>query len=91
MGLNFLESFAMPWTQDKIESHKNPVWDIWTQLRYRLPMQVTSERKLGSLGYFPVCPRCQMTIEREYMGYCDRCGQKLDWKMCEYSDLLCNK
>ena len=29
---------------------------------------------------FPVCPRCMCTIEREYMAFCDRCGQRLDWK-----------
>ena len=28
----------------------------------------------------PVCPRCKTTMEREYMAYCDRCGQCLDWR-----------
>ena len=26
-----------------------------------------------------VCPRCRHTMEREFMKYCDRCGQCLDW------------
>ena len=26
-----------------------------------------------------VCPRCKVTMEREFMHYCDRCGQCLDW------------
>ena len=30
-------------------------------------------------GYY-VCPRCHVTLEREFMSYCDRCGQKLDWR-----------
>ena len=29
---------------------------------------------------FPVCPNCLITMEREYQNYCDRCGQRLDWK-----------
>lgn len=27
-----------------------------------------------------VCPRCGITMEREFMQYCDRCGQCLDWR-----------
>ena len=33
----------------------------------------------GHTCYF-VCPSCQVTLEREFMAYCDRCGQRLDWK-----------
>ena len=31
-------------------------------------------------GYY-VCPGCNITFEREYQAYCDRCGQKLAWNM----------
>ena len=48
-------------------------------LGYRLPLSVKEVRRLGSDGYFPVCPKCNRTIEREYQSYCDRCGQKLNW------------
>ena len=34
----------------------------------------------GSGGLFPLCPRCGSAMEREYQGYCDRCGQRLDWR-----------
>ena len=27
-----------------------------------------------------ICPRCGITMEREFMSYCDRCGQCLGWK-----------
>ena len=30
-------------------------------------------------SYFPVCPGCGITLEREYQNYCDRCGQQLNW------------
>ena len=29
-------------------------------------------------AYF-ICPRCDVTMEREYQTYCDRCGQCLGW------------
>jgi len=30
---------------------------------------------------FAVCPQCQSSLERDFQSYCDRCGQKLDWKL----------
>ena len=33
----------------------------------------------NGFGYY-VCPRCHITLEREFMAYCDRCGQHLGWK-----------
>lgn len=49
---------------------------------FRAPMLVTHIRCFkdvhGLIG-FPVCPRCEITVEREYQAYCDRCGQHLDW------------
>jgi len=46
---------------------------------YRQPMPVREILRTGDDQYFPVCPRCGISIEREYMSYCDRCGQKLSW------------
>lgn len=28
---------------------------------------------------YPLCPRCARELEREYVRFCDRCGQRLDW------------
>ncbi len=47
---------------------------------YRTPLKVTKTILFRSGDGFPVCPRCDITIEREYMRFCDRCGQQLDWK-----------
>ncbi len=55
---------------------------IQQRLSYREKMRVTHIRCYGgrySLMSFPVCPRCGVTMEREYQSYCDRCGQCLDW------------
>ena len=34
----------------------------------------------GDHTYYHVCPACHVTLEREFMSYCDRCGQHLDWR-----------
>ena len=47
---------------------------------YRQPMNVTEIHLFGDGTAYPVCPRCRITIEREYQAYCDRCGQALSWK-----------
>jgi hypothetical protein len=48
-------------------------------ISYRTPMEVTRILKLKSGNLYPVCPRCKITVDREYMKFCDRCGQRLGW------------
>lgn len=48
-------------------------------ISFRRPMQVREVMVLGGTAW-AVCPRCELTLEREYMSYCDRCGQCLGWK-----------
>ena len=53
------------------------------ELTFRAPMRVTQVRCLRwpcGIVSFPVCPRCRITLEREYQAFCDRCGQCLSWK-----------
>ena len=49
---------------------------------YRTERAVTEmvvyERMLGRTGYY-ICPRCDCTLNREFVRFCDRCGQKLNW------------
>lgn len=49
-------------------------------LSFRTPMEVSQIKEMLNGDCFPVCPQCKITIEREYMNFCDRCGQKLSWK-----------
>ena len=56
---------------------------IFPELTYRQPMLV---RKLkvfynahGEEDTYYACPRCDVTMEREFLGFCHRCGQRLDW------------
>lgn len=53
---------------------------IEEQLRYRYPMKVTEILYCSQEMVFPICPRCNKTLERDYQCYCDRCGQCLNWK-----------
>ncbi len=56
---------------------------IWQELSFREPMPVTQIRCYRchhGITSFSVCPRCGISMEREYQSYCDRCGQCLDWK-----------
>lgn len=50
------------------------------ELSFRLPMEVTQKRLFRFDGTYPVCPQCGVSLEREYQRFCDRCGQRLDWK-----------
>lgn len=51
-----------------------------SSVRYRLLLQVTQVLILGFGDSYPICPRCDTTIDREYMNFCDRCGQRLSWE-----------
>lgn len=50
---------------------------------YRFAMPVTELMVFESgkrKDYYYVCPQCGITLDREFVAYCDRCGQHLDWK-----------
>lgn len=34
----------------------------------------------GAFTGFPVCPRCNTSLDREFQAFCDRCGQMLNWR-----------
>ena len=56
---------------------------------FRQPLAVAEIRLWHNGDTFPVCPRCHVTMEREYQGYCDRCGQCLNWDtFCDASIIL---
>ena len=46
---------------------------------YRIPLPVTKVMVHCSGDSYPMCPRCDCTLEREYVRFCDRCGQRLSW------------
>ena len=48
-------------------------------LSFREPRRVIQIIRFPNGFYFPLCPRCQVSLEREYSKFCDRCGQRLSW------------
>ena len=50
------------------------------KLLYRKPMLVKECIICGNNYLFPLCPRCNTSIERDYQAFCNGCGQKLFWR-----------
>ena len=59
-----------------------------TAISYRMPMQVKEILQIKQDNGYPVCPRCNCTIDREYMHFCDRCGQCLGWDAFENATVI---
>ena len=55
---------------------------------YRTARTVTEmvvyQNAFGETGYY-ICPRCDCALDREFMHFCDRCGQKLKWEKMVYA------
>lgn len=51
---------------------------IFSDYRKALLVQEIMVFPSGS-GYY-LCPRCHIPLDREFVSYCDRCGQHLGWK-----------
>ncbi len=54
----------------------------------RIPKEVATVLVLRHGLSYPICPRCDSTIEREYMCYCDRCGQHLSWRKFDKAAII---
>lgn len=65
--------------------------ELATACSYRRPLLVREviifPAKPVPYGYY-VCPRCRITVEREFVRYCDRCGQHLDWSRYEQAVIV---
>lgn len=55
--------------------------------RRAMPVRETVFFTRGDYTY-PRCPRCKLTMDREYVRFCDRCGQRLDWSTFEEADVI---
>lgn len=59
-------------------------------ISYRRPMLVHSLVIFVDTPYrdsYYRCPRCHITLAREFVQYCDRCGQCLDWSQWELAEV----
>lgn len=58
---------------------------------YRIPMPVVALRCYSGrdgVYTYPICPRCNTTLPREYLSFCDRCRQRLNWKRLGKATIL---
>lgn len=61
---------------------------------YRAPMEIHEAMKLPeyrNASIYYICPRCNLTLDREFMHFCDRCGQCLSWKKHQKAKLIPRK
>lgn len=56
-------------------------------LSFRKPMQVIKFQEYWQHDCYPMCPRCNQCLNREYLNYCYHCGQRLSWKYFNYKTL----
>jgi len=55
-------------------------WNLFSMFAsYRAAMKIKEAVLFSGGSIYYCCPRCSITLDREFMSYCDRCGQKLDW------------
>ena len=57
---------------------QSPAARLRAAVRHGIPMPVTQVRLYPTAAY-SVCPNCRTTLDREFVAYCDRCGQRLSW------------
>lgn len=68
------------------KEHRKP--SILHAVSYRIPLPVTEVVVFRSGDSYAVCPRCDSLLDREYMRYCDCCGQRLAWELLDYAKVV---
>lgn len=75
--------------QQKTHKVFSQIWFAANAVSYRIPLPVIEAVELGRMeSFFPVCPRCSCSMEREYMAFCNRCGQHLSWGVLQWADVV---
>ena len=77
-------------TKEKVSSKKQTriTRALLNALTYRTPLPVTRVMAYFDDTAYPLCPRCASALEREYVFFCDQCGQKLSWDFFEYAKVV---
>lgn len=78
------EEIKKPVIEELLVASKLVRWRFAAEaISYRIPKVVRKVIQYHDGNCYPVCPRCVKGIDREYMSYCDRCGQRLSWRRFE--------
>lgn len=62
--------------------------EMLAELAYRIPSLVRTIRLFASGDIYAVCPKCGISLTREYMAFCDVCGQKLNWSGFDNAEII---
>lgn len=66
--------------QEQRMQHNMAAVILLSAFLFRIPKSVTQTRMYDRGHRYPVCPSCRSSLDREYMAFCDRCGQRLAWE-----------
>lgn len=61
---------------------------FFNAVSYRIPFPVVEVVVIRSGDGYCVCPRCDSLLDREYMRFCDRCGQHLAWELLDHARVV---
>ena len=64
--------------------HKDMI-KLKTALKFREKMQVEEIIVYKNGTADAMCPRCKTPLDREFISYCDNCGQRLSWNGFSYA------
>lgn len=52
---------------------------FFSEVYYRIEIPVRQRVYYANVSAYPLCPRCGRSLNREFMHFCNLCGQKLGW------------
>ena len=81
-GVNHMKDYS-DWFDDNWKLNITPrtvFCELLFSPTFRLPMRVTVVYVYRNGYAFPCCPRCKSGMEYEYQFFCNRCGQRLNWR-----------
>lgn len=55
---------------------------------YRVSIPVQTIIHYPNESDYPLCPRCGCSLDREYLSFCNCCGQKLAWSKLKNATVL---
>ena len=62
---------------------------ILNAVSYRTALPVTKVILYSNDKFcYPMCPRCKISMDRDYMSFCDHCGQKLNWDYVDHAEII---